>query len=148
MTRKLIFIMTLLLALPMWRAGSGCLWALPIECTGATQVVNGNDTLFFFSGSIDITSKWGDVDWHSIETGEVETNIETQYNLDEGGYYIQKGSMVSAPFYVFHYTAPTDLVLSAETECGSTILHLKATRSLLLIRVWMVRKVHMRARVP
>ena len=125
MTKRLIFIMTLLLALPLGRAGSGCLWALPIECTGATQIVNGNDTLLIFNGPIDIRSKWGEVDWYNIETGEVETNIETQYNLDEGGYYIKKGSMTSAPFYVFHYTEPEIQSLTVVPDCDATILLLE-----------------------
>ena len=33
--------------------------------------------------------------------------------------------MISEPFYVFHYSEPSDLELSAEPACGSTILRLK-----------------------
>ena len=56
-----------------------------IECVGATQVVNGNDTLFIFKGDIRVKSKIGPANWHSIDRGTVETGIEEQLNLDEGG---------------------------------------------------------------
>ena len=104
---------------------STCL-ALPInvECTGAKLVVNGNDTLFIFNGDINVHSKIGKVDWYSIETGEKETDIEDQYKMDEGGYYIVKDGVEYSPFYVFQYTEPSDLALTIVPDCEATTLTL------------------------
>jgi len=103
-------------------------YALPmnVECTGAKMVVNGKDTLFFFNGDIDVHSKIGDVLWYAIETGEpLETQpSDAQYRLDNGGYYLVQEGVEYEPFYVFHYTEPDALSLSAETDCGNTVLRL------------------------
>ena len=118
--RKLLFILMTQITLGAY--------ALPmnVECAGAKMVVNGKDTLFFFDGDIDVTSKIDEVLWYSIETGEaLETQpSDAQYRLDDGGYYIVKGGVEYAPFYVFHYTEPDEMSLSALTDCSSTSLTL------------------------
>jgi len=98
-------------------------YALPIEGIGAAyEVHNGNDTLLFFKGSIDVQSTIGAVTWYSIETGEALDSQPTaqQYNLNPGGYYVVQGGVEYAPFYVFQYTAPGALTLSLTPECGET----------------------------
>lgn len=94
-----------------------------IECVGATQVVNGNDTLFIFKGDIRVKSKIGPVNWHAIETGNVETDIEEQMNLDEGGYYLEKGGVKYAPFYVFKCPI-ADVKMTMTHTCDNSVLHL------------------------
>ena len=93
-----------------------------ISCEGAKQIVHGKDTLFFFNGDINVSSKIGDVHWYSIETGELLATAPTdaQYKLDDGGYYIEQGGVEYSPFYVFKY-APTDsLSLSVVPDCDAT----------------------------
>jgi len=116
--RKTIFI-SLMMLMPV------IAYALPVECVGlAKQIVNGNDTLFFFSGNIDMRSTIGEAEWHSIETGSVETGVEMQYNMDEGGYYIVKDGVEYSPFYVFRYVEPENLNLELTPDCAGAVLRL------------------------
>jgi len=98
-------------------------YALPIESIGtAFEVHNGQDTLLFFKGSIDVRSKIEEVMWYSIETGEALgiQPVKEQYNLNPGGYYVVKDGVEYPPFYVFQYTAPGALTLSVTSDCGET----------------------------
>jgi gliding motility-associated-like protein len=94
-----------------------------IQCFGATQVVNGGDTLFIFKGDIHVKSTIGSVNWHSIETGSVETGIEEQLDLDEGGYYLESGGVTYAPFYVFKCPV-ADVKMTMTPSCDNTLLRL------------------------
>ena len=96
-----------------------------IECVGtATQVVNGNDTLFIFKDEIHLRSTIGNVTWYDADGKPVASGTDEIYP-DEGGYYVSDGITQSTPVYVFLYSEPSDLELSAETDCGATTLTLK-----------------------
>ena len=106
-----------------------CTYAqMNIECVGATQVVNGEDTLFIFKGDIHVRSKIGAVNWHSIDRGTVETGIAEQLNLDEGGYYLEQGGVNYEPFYVFKCPI-ADLKMTTEPGCDNTIVRLTGNTS-------------------
>ena len=123
--RKIVFIIIAFLTLPFGRAGVGLLYSSPIECVGtATQVVNGNDTLFLFRDEIHLrTTNGADAVWYMTD-GSVYTSGANEIFPDEGGYYIEQGGVRSAPFYVFLYREPTDLQLAIEPDCGTTTLRL------------------------
>ena len=98
-------------------------YALPVECISkATQVENGNDTLFIFKENIELGSTIGNVDWYSTSGELVASNTEQIYP-DEGGYYIVKGDVEYSPFYVF-VCKGADFTMSAEASCENTILRL------------------------
>lgn len=99
-------------------------YALPIECVGtAAQVLNGSDTLFFFREEIHLRSTIGDAEWYKTDGTQVASGTDELYP-DEGGYYLKQGETIYSPFYVFLYTAPTDLTLSVSPECDATTLTL------------------------
>ena len=96
-----------------------------IECVGtATQVVNGNDTLFIFKDEIHLRSTIGNVTWYDADGKLVASGTDEIYP-DEGGYYVSDGITQSAPVYVFLYSEPTSMELSVAADCGSTTLTLK-----------------------
>lgn len=88
----------------------------------ATQVVNEADTLFIFDGSMDVESKIGAVDWYRTD-GSLERSNSEELSPGEGGYYIRKGEVSYAPFYVFS-CRPANLKMTAEVSCDNTTLHL------------------------
>ncbi|MCR5050791.1 MAG: gliding motility-associated C-terminal domain-containing protein [Paludibacteraceae bacterium] len=98
-------------------------YALPIECVGtAKQVENGNDTLFFFADEIHMKSKIGEVDWYATDGTSVATAVDEIYP-DEGGYYVvDTAGVQSSPFYVFRYSAPSNLEITIEPDCDYTTL--------------------------
>ena len=98
--------------------------AADIVCGGtATQVVNGNDTLFFFKDEIHLRSIVGEADWYSTDGTLVATAADEIYP-DEGGYYIVRAGNQSAPVYAFLYTEPEDLELTLVPDCEATTLTL------------------------
>ena len=99
-----------------------------IECVGtATQVVNGNDTLFVFKDEIHLRSTIGNVTWHDADGKPVASGTDEIYP-DEGGYYVSDGITQSTPVYVFLYSEPTSMELSVAADCGGTNLTLKGDR--------------------
>lgn len=96
-----------------------------IECVGtATQVVNGNDTLFIFKDEIHLRSTIGNVTWYDTDGKPVASGTDEIYP-DEGGYYVSNGITQSTPVYVFLYSEPTSMELSVAADCGGTTLTLK-----------------------
>ena len=96
-----------------------------IECVGtATQVVNGNDTLFIFKDEIHLRSTIGNVTWYDADGKQVASGTGEIYP-DEGGYYVSDGITQSTPVYVFLYSEPTSMELSVAADCGGTTLTLK-----------------------
>lgn len=96
-----------------------------IECVGtATQVVNGNDTLFIFKDEIHLRSTIGNVTWYDADGKPVVSGTDEIYP-DEGGYYVSDGITQSTPVYVFLYSEPTSMELSVAADCGGTTLTLK-----------------------
>lgn len=96
-----------------------------IECVGtATQVVNGNDTLFIFKDEIHLRSTIGNVTWYDADGKPVASGTDEIYP-DEGGYYVSDGITQSTPVYVFLYAAPMSMELSVAADCGGTTLTLK-----------------------
>lgn len=96
-----------------------------IECVGtATQVVNGNDTLFIFKDEIHLRSTIGNVTWYDADGKPVSSGTDEIYP-DEGGYYVSDGITQSTPVYVFLYSDPTSMELSVAADCGGTTLTLK-----------------------
>ena len=96
-----------------------------IECVGtATQVVNGNDTLFIFKDEIHLRSTIGNVTWYDADGKPVSSGTDEIYP-DEGGYYVSDGITQSTPVYVFLYSEPTSMELSVAADCGGTTLTLK-----------------------
>ena len=96
-----------------------------IECVGtATQVVNGNDTLFIFKDEIHLRSTIGNVTWYDADGKPVASGTDEIYP-DEGGYYVSDGITQSTPVYVFLYSEPTSMELSVAADCGATTLTLK-----------------------
>lgn len=96
-----------------------------IECVGtATQVVNGNDTLFIFKDEIHLRSTIGNVTWYDTDGKPVASGTDEIYP-DEGGYYVSDGITQSTPVYVFLYAEPTSMELSVAADCGGTTLTLK-----------------------
>ena len=96
-----------------------------IECVGtATQVVNGNDTLFIFKDEIHLRSTIGNVTWYDADGKPVASGTDEIYP-DEGGYYVSDGITQSTPVYVFLYAEPTSMELSVAADCGGTTLTLK-----------------------
>ena len=96
-----------------------------IECVGtATQVVNGNDTLFVFKDEIHLRSTIGNVTWYDADGKPVASGTDEIYP-DEGGYYVSDGITQSTPVYVFLYSEPTSMELSVAADCGGTTLTLK-----------------------
>ncbi len=116
--KRLIYIVFLMLAV-------ASAYALPmnVECVGkATQVINGNDTLFIFKDNIELKSKLGVVDWYRTD-GTLEASGQEQIAPDEGGYYIVQGTTQYSPFYVFRCPA-ADIDFKAAPSCTATTLHL------------------------
>ena len=96
-----------------------------IECVGtATQVVNGNDTLFIFKDEIHLRSTIGNVTWYDTDGKPLASGTDEIYP-DEGGYYVSDGITQSTPIYVFLYSDPTSMELSVAADCGATTLTLK-----------------------
>ena len=96
-----------------------------IECVGtATQVVNGNDTLFIFKDEIHLRSTIGNVTWYDSDGKPLASGTDEIYP-DEGGYYVSDGITQSTPVYVFLYSEPTSMELSVAADCGGTTLTLK-----------------------
>ena len=96
-----------------------------IECVGtATQVVNGNDTLFIFKDEIHLRSTIGNVTWYDTDGKPLASGTDEIYP-DEGGYYVSDGITQSTPVYVFLYSEPTSMELSVAADCGATTLTLK-----------------------
>ena len=96
-----------------------------IECVGtATQVVNGNDTLFIFKDEIHLRSTIGNVTWYDADGKPVSSGTDEIYP-DEGGYYVSDSITQSTPVYVFLYSEPTSMELSVAADCGATTLTLK-----------------------
>lgn len=96
-----------------------------IECVGtATQVVNGNDTLFIFKDEIHLRSTIGNVTWYDADGKPVASGTDEIYP-DEGGYYVSNGITQSTLVYVFLYSEPTSMELSVAADCGGTTLTLK-----------------------
>ncbi len=96
-----------------------------IECVGtATQVVNGNDTLFIFKDEIHLRSTIGNVTWYDADGKPVASGTDEIYP-DEGGYYVSDGITQSTLVYVFLYSEPTSMELSVAADCGGTTLTLK-----------------------
>lgn len=98
-------------------------FALPIEYAGtATQVVNGDDTLFVFKDEIHLRSTRGEVDWYSTD-GTLIASATDEIYPDEGGYYTLLSGDQSSPVYTFLYTEPAaDLLLKVQPDCESTTL--------------------------
>lgn len=95
------------------------LWAADIECVGkATQVVDGNDTVFVFKDEIHLRCTIGDVDWYSSDGTLYASGIDEIYP-DEGCYRVNDHR-----FCVRLYTDIKDLDFTIEPTCESTILHL------------------------
>ena len=93
-------------------------FALDIECVGtATQVVDGNDTLFVFKDEIALRSNIGAVDWYAADGTLYASNTEEIYP-DEGCYYVNNNH-----FCVQLYTGIDNLDFTIETTCENTILH-------------------------
>ena len=107
-----------------------------IECVGtATQVVNGNDTLFIFKDEIHLRSTIGNVTWYDADGKPVASGTDEIYP-DEGGYYASDGITQSTPVYVFLYSEPTSMELSVAADCGGTTLTLKGdTKTLTYTRL-------------
>lgn len=92
-----------------------------VICTSkATQVVNKSDTLFIFKSSIDLKSTIGVVDWYRAD-GTLEKSNSADCSPDEGGYYIEKGGVQYAPFYVFK-CKKADLDIDVHASCDGTTL--------------------------
>ena len=102
-----------------------------VECVGkATQVLNGEDTLFVFKGNIEMKSKIGKVDWCSTQSNvPVVTNEDVALTLEEGGYYIVKNGVRYAPFYVFSCPDIDTMACVLEPTCTNTMLHLSGSTS-------------------
>ncbi len=122
--RKRLSIKLILIALLLGGVGVGCLHASQIVCVGAaTQVVNGNDTLFFFKNEVHLRSTVGDADWYTT-SGALIASATDEIYPDEGGVYLQQSGVNSSPVYAFVYTEPTDLSLSVTPDCEQTVLTL------------------------
>ncbi len=119
-----LFILLTFLTLPLGRVGVGFLSASNIECVGiATQLINGNDTLFVFKDEIHLRSTSGDVDWYTTDGTLVASSTDEIYP-DEGGYYTVYSGVQSAPVYVFLYSEPANLSLTLLPDCEATTLTL------------------------
>ncbi len=97
--------------------------ALPmnVECVGtAKQVENGNDTLFFFKDEIHMKADTV-VNWYRTDGTLFQSDAEEIYP-DEGGYYIVRGGMTCAPFYVFLYSDASLDSLIITPDCDMTTL--------------------------
>lgn len=94
-------------------------YALDVECVGvATQVIDGNDTLFIFRDEIHMRSKVGDVDWYKGDGTIYASNIDEVYP-DAGCYRVN-----GCRFCVELYKGIDDLDFTIEPTCDNTILHL------------------------
>ena len=93
-------------------------YAADIECVGtATQVVEGNDTLFVFRDEIALRSNVGPIDWYASDGSAYATNVEEIYP-DEGCYTAN-----GRHFCVQLYTDIKDLAFTIEPTCENTLLH-------------------------
>ena len=93
-------------------------YASDIECVGkATQVVEGNDTIFIFRDEIVLRSTIGAVDWYLSDGSLYASGVEEIYP-DEGCYRVN-----DTHFCVRLYTGIDDLAFSVEPTCENTLLH-------------------------
>lgn len=109
----------------LWSLAAAVAYALPmnVECVGkATQRINGTDTLFIFKDNIELHSKIGEVNWYRTD-GTLERSNSEDLSPSDGGYYIVKGGVEYAPFYVFSYN-PSEIEMTVEITCEGTELHL------------------------
>lgn len=89
-----------------------------IECVGtATQVVNGNDTLFIFKDEIHLRSTRGAIDWYTEDGKRVASNTDEIYP-DDGIYRVG-----NSRFIAMKYQEIDSLAFTVETTCNNTILH-------------------------
>ncbi len=106
------------------------LWALHIECVGSPYLcTNQGDTIFIFSGDIDVRTADGSlVDWYKTDGTLAQSNSAEIYPED-GGYYIEVDGQREY-FYLFSYPnyKPTDLTLEVEAvNCKDTRIRLQGT---------------------
>ena len=106
------------------------LFALHVECIGtAMQTVNQGDTIFIFSGDIEVRTADGNpVDWYKTDGTLAQSNSAEIYP-DDGGYYIEVDGQREY-FYLFSYPnyKPTDLSLEVEAvNCKDTRIRLQGT---------------------
>ena len=93
--------------------------AADIECVGvATQVVDGNDTLFVFKDEIALRSTIGAVNWYTADGDLYASNVEEIYP-DEGCYRVNENH-----FCVQLYKEIDDLSFTIEPSCENTVLHI------------------------
>ncbi len=106
----------------LWFAGT--ISASDIECVGlATQILNDEDTLFFFRNEIHLRSTIGNVDWYATDGTLVASNTDELYP-DEGGYYIVSADRKSMPVYAFLYSEPGDFTTTVIPDCGATTIRI------------------------
>ena len=93
-------------------------YASIIECVGtATQVVNGNDTLFIFKDEIHLRSTRGAIDWYTEDGKRVASNTDEIYP-DDGIYRVG-----NSRFIAMKYQEIDSLAFTVETTCDNAILH-------------------------
>ena len=93
-------------------------YASEIECVGtATQVIDGNDTVFIFKDEIHLRCTSGNTTWYRGDGSTYATNTDEIYP-DEGCYRVN-----GSHFCVQLYTGIDDLDFTVETSCDNTILH-------------------------
>ena len=93
-------------------------YASEIECVGtATQVIDGNDTVFIFKDEIHLRCTSGNTTWYRGDGSVYAANTDEIYP-DEGCYRVN-----GSHFCVQLYTGIDDLDFTVETSCDNTILH-------------------------
>jgi gliding motility-associated-like protein len=93
--------------------------ASDIECVGtATQVINGEDTVFIFLDEIHLRSNVGDINWYKSDGSIYASNTDEIYP-DEGCYKAN-----GSTFCVQLYESIDDLAMTVETSCDNTVLHI------------------------
>ena len=101
------------------------LFASDITGVGATQVLNGNDTLLFFKNEIHLKAD-SVVDWYRTDGTLFQSDSQEIYPDDGGYYFIKNGTYQSSPIYAFVYADNVSgLTMEVENDCDVTILQLK-----------------------
>ena len=108
--RIFVFVLCSLFLIPAYSAD--------IECVGkATQVVEGNDTMFIFRDEPALRSNIGAVDWYTFDGTLYASGMEEIFPED-GCYRVN-----NIHFCVQTYKGIDDLDFTIEATCENTLLH-------------------------